>query len=125
MTQFFHEHLLILYVLIDLIFMYLAFIIPKNISLASYYPLFMIVLVYNTMGLYLLRLDIISRNPSLSNSSISISDTSSGNIKSLVALSTILVNLILLGMYGLQLGNSLKGTNSPREPNVQAGGRRR
>jgi hypothetical protein len=105
--------------------MYLAFIIPKNISLASYYPLFMIVLVYNTIGLYLLRLDIISRNPSLSNSSISISDTSSGNIKSLVALSTILVNLILLGMYGLQLGNSLKGTNSPREPNVQGGGRRR
>jgi hypothetical protein len=90
-------------------------------SASALYPVFMIFLIYNIAGLYLLHLDIIDKNPSLSKTTISFSDMSNANIENLSSLSLMAFNFILIVMYGLQIANSMKTANSTR----QVGGSRR
>jgi hypothetical protein len=120
MTKYFHPQVLVLYFLIDLFFVYVAYIVPKDMSASSLYPVFMIFLIYNIAGLYLLHLDIVESNPKLSKTTISFSDMSNANIQNLTSLSLMVFNFILVIMYGLQTANSLKKSNTS-----QFGGRRR
>jgi hypothetical protein len=90
-------------------------------SASALYPVFMIFLIYNIAGLYLLHLDIVKTNPALSKSTISFSDMSNANIQNLTSLSLMVFNFILIVMYGLQIANSMKTANSTR----QVGGSRR
>jgi len=121
MADYFHPQVLVLYVLIDLFFVYVAYIVPKEMSSASLYPVFMVFLIYNIAGLYLLHLDIVKTNPELSKSTISFSNMSVANIQNLTSLSLMVFNFILIVMYGLQIVNDKKKSNGA----PQAGGRRR
>ena len=126
MTDYFHPQVLVLYFLIDLFFVYVAYIVPKEMSASALYPVFMIFLTYNIAGLYLLHLDIVESNPKLSKSTISFSDMSNANIQNLTSLSLMVFNFILIVMYALQIANSLKKSNTTSKTNnTQSGGRRR
>ena len=112
MTDYFHPQVIILYLLIDILFIYFAY--NTSIDRAILYPIFIVFLLYNIAGLYLLHLDIIESNPSLSKTKIDLTNNSTENIISLASLGVLTLNVVLIIIYGFQIANGMKGNEPAR-----------
>lgn len=118
MTDYFHPQVIILYLLIDILFIYFAY--NTSIDRAILYPIFIVFLLYNIAGLYLLHLDIIESNPSLSKTKIDLTNNSTENIISLASLGVLTLNVVLIIIYGFQIANGMKGNESKESKPARA-----
>ena len=110
----FYYQTLVLYIIIDLLIIYLTFSFGKPENRATLYSVFIFLLGYSIFGLYLLIQDLSIHYSGVSSTSINFANTSGGNMQILSAWGLMLVNLIAIGIYAYSIatGSASTGTSS-------------
>lgn len=99
----FYYQTLMLYIIIDLLIIYLTFSFGKPENRSTLYSVFIFLLGYSIFGLYLLIQDLSIHYSGVSSTSINFANTSGGNMQILSAWGLMLVNIIAIGVYAYSI----------------------